>query len=69
MESDNGHSAITQWDESDRPREKLLLKGKAALTDAELLAILIRSGTPKQSAIDLAKQILKIGRASCRERV
>ncbi len=58
MESDNGHSAITQWDESDRPREKLLLKGKAALTDAELLAILIRSGTPKQSAIDLAKQIL-----------
>jgi DNA repair protein RadC len=59
MESDTGHSAIPQWAESDRPREKLLLKGKAALTDAELLAILIRSGTPKQSAIDLSKQILK----------
>ena len=58
MESEPGHSAIPQWAESDRPREKLLLKGKAALTDAELLAILIRSGTPKQSAIDLSKQIL-----------
>ena len=58
MEPYTGHSAIPQWAESDRPREKLLLKGKTALTDAELLAILIRSGTPKQSAIDLAKQIL-----------
>ncbi|NLO52492.1 MAG: DNA repair protein RadC [Bacteroidales bacterium] len=58
MEPYTGHSAIPQWAESDRPREKLLLKGKTALTDAELLAILIRSGTPKLSAIDLAKQIL-----------
>lgn len=58
MELETGHSAITQWAESDRPREKLLLKGKTALTDAELLAILIRSGTPKLSAIDLAQQIL-----------
>jgi DNA repair protein RadC len=58
MELYSGHGAIPQWAESDRPREKLLLKGKAALTDAELLAILIRTGTPKISAIDLAKQIL-----------
>ena len=58
MEPYTGHSAIPQWAESDRPREKLLLKRNTALTDAELLAILIRSGTPKQSAIDLAKQIL-----------
>lgn len=58
MEPYSGHGAIPQWAESDRPREKLLLKGKTALTDAELLAILIRSGTPNQSAIDLSKQIL-----------
>jgi DNA repair protein RadC len=58
MEPYTPHSAIRQWAEGDRPREKLLLKGKTALTDYELLAILIRSGTPRQSAIDLSKQIL-----------
>jgi DNA repair protein RadC len=49
---------IQSWAEEDRPREKLLLKGKSALTDAELLAILIGSGTRKLSAVDLAKLIL-----------
>ncbi|MCC5931617.1 MAG: DNA repair protein RadC [Cyclobacteriaceae bacterium] len=49
---------IQSWAEEDRPREKLLLKGKSALTDAELLAILIGSGTRKLSAVDLAKMIL-----------
>lgn len=50
---------ILSWAEEDRPREKLLLKGKAALTDAELIAILIGSGTVELSAVDLAKVILQ----------
>jgi len=49
---------ITQWAEEDRPREKLLLKGKAALSDAELVGILLGSGTVALSAVELAKQIL-----------
>lgn len=49
---------ISQLSEEDRPREKLLLKGKSALTDAELIAILIGSGTPSMSAIDLSRHIL-----------
>ncbi len=49
---------ITHWAESDRPREKLRDKGKLALSDAELLAILIGSGTVSVSAVELAKQIL-----------
>jgi DNA repair protein RadC len=52
------YTPITQWAEDDRPREKLLLKGKATLSDAELLAILLGSGTVSVSAVDLAKQIL-----------
>ena len=50
--------SIKQWAEEDRPREKLIIKGRAALSDAELIAILIGSGTPKISAVDLAKTIL-----------
>lgn len=49
---------ILSWAEEDRPREKLLLKGRAALSDAELIAILIGSGTRSLSAVDLAKLIL-----------
>lgn len=49
---------ILQWAEEDRPREKLLLKGKSSLSDAELIAILIGSGTVSLSAVDLAKLIL-----------
>jgi DNA repair protein RadC len=49
---------IKTWAEEDRPREKLLLKGKAALSDAELIAIQIGSGTPKLTAVDVAKLIL-----------
>ncbi|ELR69455.1 DNA repair protein RadC [Fulvivirga imtechensis AK7] len=49
---------IKSWAEEDRPREKLLLKGKSALSDAELIGILISSGTASMSAIDVAKQIL-----------
>lgn len=55
---EDGYLGIKQWREEDRPREKLLLRGKQELTDAELLAIIIGSGTPKMSAVDLCKQIL-----------
>jgi DNA repair protein RadC len=50
--------SIKQWNEDDRPREKLLLKGKNSLSDAELIAILIGSGNKQESAVDLAKRIL-----------
>lgn len=49
---------ISQWAEEDRPREKLLLKGKVSLSDAELIAILIGSGTQAVSAVDLSRHIL-----------
>lgn len=49
---------ISALAEEDRPREKLLLKGRAALSDAELIAILIGSGTKSLSAVDLSKHIL-----------
>ena len=50
---------IKRWAAEDRPREKLLLKGKAALTDAELIAILLGTGTAAMSAVDVAKAILE----------
>jgi len=50
--------SIKQWAEDDRPREKLLAKGRLALSNAELLAILIGSGTREESAVDLSKRIL-----------
>ncbi len=49
---------IKHWSPEDRPREKLLLKGTSALSDAELIAILIGTGSSKLSALDLAKRIL-----------
>jgi DNA repair protein RadC len=49
---------ITNWAEDDKPREKLMLKGKSVLSDAELIAILIGSGSRKESAVDLSKRIL-----------
>lgn len=50
---------ISELAEEDRPREKLLLKGRSALSDAELIAILIGSGSPTVSAVDLARLILR----------
>jgi len=58
MSEPTTYRAITAWAEEDRPREKMLLKGKNALSDAELLAILIGSGTVGQSAVELAQRIL-----------
>jgi DNA repair protein RadC len=52
-------AGIKDWAEDDRPREKLLLKGAAALSNSELLAILINNGTPDKSAVDLAKELLQ----------
>ncbi len=50
--------AIKDWPAEERPREKLLQRGSAALTDAELLAIFLRTGTPGKSAVDLARELL-----------
>ena len=50
---------IKSWALDDRPREKLLTKGKAVLSDAELIAILIGSGNREESAVALSKRILK----------
>jgi len=49
---------ITHWAEDDKPREKLMLKGRNVLSDAELIAILIGSGNRNESAVDLSKRIL-----------
>jgi len=53
--------SIKEWAKTDRPREKLRSKGAAHLTDSELVAILIRNGVKKRSAVDLAKDILALG--------
>ncbi|OIR04828.1 hypothetical protein GALL_129130 [mine drainage metagenome] len=50
--------AITDWPASERPREKLLALGVAALSDAELLAIFLRVGVTGKSAVDLARDLL-----------
>ncbi len=50
--------AITDWPADERPREKLIARGAAALSDAELLAIFLRVGIPGQSAVDLARGLL-----------
>jgi DNA repair protein RadC len=51
---------IKNWAEDDRPREKLLLKGRQALSDAELIAILIATGTREETAVDVAKRVLAL---------
>lgn len=58
MEETRGTFSIKYWAEDDQPREKLMLKGKAALSDAELIAILIGSGSRNESAVELSKRIL-----------
>jgi|SRR5690625_3255917 len=55
---DSTYFPITSWAEGDRPREKLLLKGKSALSDAELMAIILKSGSRNKSAVQLAQEIL-----------
>jgi len=50
--------AISDWPESERPRERLLARGAGSLSDAELVAVLLRTGTRGKSAVDLAREIL-----------
>ena len=65
MESSHKSStSIKTWAADDRPREKLLSKGREALSDSELLAILISTGTKNKSAVDLAKEVLALGKNS-----
>jgi DNA repair protein RadC len=69
------YTPLNQWSEDDRPREKMLLKGRQALSDSELLAIIIGSGSRGESAVDLSKRILRdynnnfneLGKISIRE--
>lgn len=56
--SETSFLPITNWSEDDKPREKLMLKGKSVLSDGELIAILIGSGSRNESAVDLSKRIL-----------
>jgi DNA repair protein RadC len=50
--------SIRYWAESDRPREKLALQGSQAVSDSELLAILLGTGSRSESALDLARRLL-----------
>ncbi len=59
--SKKNQSAIKNWNADDRPREKMEQKGAAALSNAELLAILINNGNKEKSALDIAKDVLTLG--------
>lgn len=59
--------SIKQWAKDDRPREKLLLKGAEILSNSELLAILIHNGTKEKTAVDLGKEILRLGKDNLNE--
>ena len=56
--------SIKTWDVEERPREKLMQQGRVSLTNSELVAILLRSGTQEGSAIDLAREVLAAGEGS-----
>lgn len=57
----NPSTSIKNWAADDRPREKMLSKGAAVLSNSELIAILINNGSKTKSAVDLAKEVLKLG--------
>lgn len=59
--------SIKQWAKDDRPREKLLINGADSLSHSELLAILIHNGTKEKTAVDLAKEILRMGKDNLNE--
>ncbi|MEO8762754.1 MAG: DNA repair protein RadC [Ginsengibacter sp.] len=68
MESSNKSStSIKNWAADDRPREKLLGKGKESLSDSELLAILISTGSKNKSAVELAKEVMALGKNNLNE--
>ncbi|WP_018626421.1 RadC family protein [Niabella aurantiaca] len=60
-------NTIRNWAKDDRPREKLINRGAHTLSNSELLALLIQNGTPEQSALDLAKEILKLSNDNLNE--
>ncbi len=72
---ENKLNNIKSWSADDRPREKMLTKGRQSLSDSELLAIILGSGSPGESAVDLSKRILsdyhnnlnELGRISIRD--
>jgi DNA repair protein RadC len=66
-ESQHKHLTIKSWAEDDRPREKLVSKGRQALSDAELLAILLASGNRDETAVQLAQRILNANKNSINE--
>ena len=59
MDDTSPRLPISQWAEADKPREKLIKNGKSVLSDSELIAILLRSGTREKSAVDLARFMLQ----------
>ncbi|MER3497872.1 MAG: hypothetical protein C4308_04185 [Chitinophagaceae bacterium] len=59
--------SIKQWAKDDRPREKLLTNGASSLSNSELLAILIHNGTREKTAVDLSKEVLKLGKDNLNE--
>ncbi len=59
MDKQQGRTPIKQWSDADKPREKLMLKGKDSLSDAELIAILIGSGNRTESAVELSRRVLR----------
>src|SRR5678816_82453 len=59
--------SIKQWAKDDRPREKLLLNGAQTLSNSELLAILILNGSKEKTAVDLAKDVLKLSKDNLSE--
>lgn len=65
MLTDDKRLTIREWAEDDRPREKMMLKGAASLSDAELLAILIAIGNKDESAVELARRIMR----ECRDNI
>ncbi len=58
---------IRHWSEEDRPREKMMLKGRNSLSDAELIAILIGTGSGSKSAVDLARELLLLSKGDLYE--
>src|SRR5688572_21590363 len=59
--------SIKQWAKDDRPREKLLTKGAAVLSNSELLAILILNGNREKTAVELAQDVLRLGKDNLNE--
>lgn len=59
--------SIKQWAKDDRPREKLLIQGPAHLSDSELLAILIHHGTKNRTAVDVAREVMQLGKNNLNE--